>query len=76
MRARVLVTAGGRRLEDEVDTGVPAADLAAQRRRLRKKFDGLAGAALGAERAGELAETALAVDRLSSIRDLVRRLGA
>jgi 2-methylcitrate dehydratase PrpD len=76
MRARVVVTAAGRRLEDEVDTGVPAADLAAQRCRLRKKFDGLAGAALGAERAGELAETALAVDRLSSIRDLVRRLGA
>jgi len=76
MRARVVVVADGRRLEDEVDTGVPASDLTAQRRRLRTKFDGLAGAALGAERAGELAETALAVDRLPSIRELVRRLGA
>jgi 2-methylcitrate dehydratase PrpD len=74
-RARVAVVAGGRRLEDEADTGVPAADLAAQRRRLRAKFDPLAGAVLGPRRAAELAESALAVDRLPSLRDLVRRLG-
>ena len=73
-RARVTVIAGGRRFEDEADTGVPAADVAAQRRRLRAKFDALAGGTPASRRAGELAEALLAVDRLASVRDLVRRL--
>src|SRR5262249_47032056 len=75
-RARVALVASARRFENEADTGVPAADLAAQRPRLRAKFDTLAGAVLGSRPAGELAETALSVDRLSSLGDLVRRLGA
>src|SRR5262249_43864285 len=75
-RARVALVASARRFENEADTGVPAADLAAQRPRLRAKFDTLAGAVLGSRPAGELAETALGVDRLSSLGDLVRRLGA
>lgn len=75
-RARVGVVAAGRRFENEADTGVPANDLSAQRRRLRAKFDTLASAALGPRPAGELAETALGVDRLPSLGDFVRRLGA
>jgi len=74
-RARVTVVAGGRRLEEEADTGVPAADLAAQRRRLRAKFDALAGSVLGPRQVGDLAEMALGVDRLPSLRDLIRQLG-
>jgi len=70
-RARVSVSAGGRRLEADADTGVPAADLAAQRRRLGAKFAALARPVLGARAAGELAEAALAVDRLPSVRDLL-----
>jgi len=75
MRARVVVVADGRRLEDEADTGVPASDLAEQRRRLETKFGVLAGAVLGGRRARELAEEALAVDRLSSARSRVQQLG-
>ncbi len=74
-RARVTVVAGGRRLEEEADTGVPASDLAAQRRRLRAKFDALAGSVLGPRQVGDLAEMALGVDRLPSLRDLIRQLG-
>src|SRR5947199_412113 len=73
-RARVTVVAGGRRLEEEADTGVPAADLAAQRRRLRAKFDALAGSVLGPRQVGDLAEMALGVDRLLGPAVRCRRL--
>jgi 2-methylcitrate dehydratase PrpD len=73
-RARVAVLAGGRRLEDEADTGVPASDLTEQRRHLRAKFDALSAPVLGKRRAGEVAETALAVDQLPSLQDLIQRL--
>jgi hypothetical protein len=74
-RARMSLSAGGRRVEAEADTGVPAADLAAQRRRLGAKFAALAGLALGPRAAGEVAEAALAADRLPSLRDLLYRIG-
>jgi len=70
-RARVTVTAEGRSLTAEADTGVPAADLADQRRRLRAKFDALAAPVLGAEGAAKLAEAALTIDRSKSAAALV-----
>lgn len=66
-RARVAVRAGGRRLEDETDTGVPAADLAVQRSRLRAKFEALAVPVLGARTAAELSDAVLAIDRSDSL---------
>src|SRR5205807_4014512 len=63
-RARVAITRQGRRIEAEADTGTPAADLAAQRGRLRAKFDALAVPVLGERGAAELGEAALSVDRL------------
>lgn len=64
-RARVAVTASGRRVEAEADTGVPASDLGEQRERLRHKFDALASPLLGPARAQELAAAALAIDELA-----------
>jgi 2-methylcitrate dehydratase PrpD len=61
-RARVTVLSGARRVEAEADTGTPADDLAAQRRRLRSKFDALVTPVLGAHRTARLAQAALAID--------------
>ncbi len=61
-RARVAITAAGRRLEAEADSGVPAADLADQRRRLRAKFEALTTPVLGAVRGAKLAENVLLID--------------
>lgn len=71
-RARVRVVAGGRRFEAEADTGEPASDLADQRARLATKFDALVEPVLGAARASELCEAALAADRHGSAAELVR----
>ena len=51
-----LVLAGGGRLDGGFDSGIPATDLAAQGRKLRAKFDALAGPVLGPDRADALAE--------------------
>jgi 2-methylcitrate dehydratase PrpD len=72
-RARVAVRIGGRRLEEETDTGVPTADLSEQRKRLRAKFAALTVPVLGAEAAAVLAEAALSIDRLASVDALLRR---
>jgi 2-methylcitrate dehydratase PrpD len=76
-RARVSVAATGSHFTADADTGTPAADLRAQRARLREKFDALATPVLGASRAAELAEAALHVDELPAVRllDLARRRG-
>jgi hypothetical protein len=71
-RARVRVRCGGRSFEAETDTGIPARDLAAQRSRLRAKFDAIARPVLGRERADALAARALALDSLPDAGELVR----
>lgn len=60
-RARVLVEGPGGRVDQELDTGVPAADLAEQERKLRGKFTLLATPAL---RVGEAQTLIDAVDSL------------
>jgi 2-methylcitrate dehydratase PrpD len=65
--AKVDVAAADGRFSAVADTGRPAADLSAQRARLREKFDALATPALGASRAAELAEAALRVDELRAV---------
>jgi 2-methylcitrate dehydratase PrpD len=74
-RARVAVSIGGRRLEEETDSGRPASDLSEQRSRLRAKFAALVVPVLGAEAAADLAEAALSIDRLVSVDSLLRRAG-
>ena len=71
-RAVVTVESRGRRLEAEADTGVPAADLAAQRARLERKFLTLASPVLGNPAAARLAAAALAADDLPAAGELVR----
>jgi 2-methylcitrate dehydratase PrpD len=73
MRATVGVESAGRRLEAEADVGIPSADLGVQRERLRRKFLALASPRLGARAAGELADTALEVDSIASVAELLRR---
>src|SRR5207249_11871179 len=75
-RAVVAIEALGRRLEVEADTGLPATDLAAQRSRLERKFLTLVSPVLGDAAAARLAEAALAVEELSSTRELVRLASA
>jgi 2-methylcitrate dehydratase PrpD len=75
-RARVAVTLGTRRFEDEADTGVPATDLAEQRRRLQAKFRALAVPRLGEQKAADVAEAALRIDQPGSLHDLLRCLDA
>jgi 2-methylcitrate dehydratase PrpD len=70
--AKVDVTAAGRRFSADADTGMPAADLSAQRARLREKFDALATPVLGATRAAELAEAALHVDEVPAAARLLQ----
>jgi 2-methylcitrate dehydratase PrpD len=70
-RSRVTLTVDGRRLDGEADTGVPASDLADQRRRLRAKFDGLAAPVVGQARAATLAEKALAIESLGKVAELL-----
>lgn len=70
-RARVAVTASGRRFDQESDSGEPASDLTEQRQRLKAKFGALVSPKLGAAAAAELAEKALKVDELRSVDDLL-----
>jgi len=70
-RSRVSVAAQGRELTAEFDSGVPAADLASQGRRLRSKFLSLAEPALGGQRAAALADAAARADQLARADELV-----
>ncbi len=72
-QSRVVIDIGGERpLEAQIDTGVPATDLVAQRERLRRKFLNLATPVLGATGANRLAAAALQVEDIDRICDLLR----
>ena len=71
-RAAVVIETRGRRVDAEVDTGVPASDLGAQRERLRRKFLTLATPVVGRKGAVRLADAALAADELPSAAGLIR----
>jgi 2-methylcitrate dehydratase PrpD len=71
-RATVTVHTESERLEAEADTGVPAAELGAQRERLTRKFLVLAAPALGRPGAEALAAAALAADALPDAAELLR----
>ncbi|MBV8936934.1 MAG: MmgE/PrpD family protein [Alphaproteobacteria bacterium] len=62
----------GRRLTARHDSGIPAADIADQGRRLAAKFDALVEPVLGAPRARELRETIASLDRLADVSNLTR----
>ena len=62
----------GRRLSARHDSGIPAADIAEQGRRLAEKFDRLVEPVLGAPRARELREAIAGLDRLADISILAR----
>jgi 2-methylcitrate dehydratase PrpD len=67
-RARLSVTLeGGKSFEAEHDSGIPAADVAAQGRRIEAKFTSLAAPILGEARAARLADQIAALDRLPSL---------
>ncbi|HTV44487.1 MAG TPA: MmgE/PrpD family protein [Stellaceae bacterium] len=70
-----VATTDGRHLDTRHDSGVPAADLAEQGRRLAAKFDALAAPVLGAARARELRETVAGFGDIADIGQLCR-LGA
>ena len=53
-------------------SGIPAADIADQGRRLADKFDGLVEPVLGAPRARELRETVAGLDAIADIGVLSR----
>ena len=65
-----LVLAGGGRLDGRFDSGIPATDLAAQGRKLRAKFDALAGPVLGPDRADALAERVAKIRALTNVHEL------
>ena len=61
-----------KRLEARHDSGIPAADLDEQGRRLAQKFDTLVAPVLGGARARELRETIAGLDDLADISMLAR----
>ena len=77
MRASVsLVGDGGASEVVAVDTAIPAADLDAQERRLRGKFDALAVPVLGEARAKALADAIGGLDAMPSAAALTALLRA
>jgi 2-methylcitrate dehydratase PrpD len=62
----------GRRLSTRYDSGIPATDLAEQRRRLEAKFMALAEPILGYPQAGALVAAVRTVDRAGSVGGLLR----
>jgi 2-methylcitrate dehydratase PrpD len=62
----------GRRFTARHDSGIPAADIAEQGRRLADKFDRLVEPVLGAARARELRDAVVGLDRLADISVLAR----
>jgi 2-methylcitrate dehydratase PrpD len=65
-------TADGRRLATRYDSGIPAADIGDQGRRLAAKFDALVEPVLGAARARELREIIAGLDEVAEIGSLAR----
>jgi 2-methylcitrate dehydratase PrpD len=64
--------ADGQRVAARHDSGIPAADIAEQGRRLAAKFDSLVEPVLGGARARELRETIAGLDRLGDAGALTR----
>jgi 2-methylcitrate dehydratase PrpD len=64
--------ADGRRVCARHDSGIPAADIVQQGRRLAEKFDGLVVPVLGAARARELREMTADLDHLGEFGSLAR----
>ena len=62
----------GKRVSARHDSGIPAADLVEQGRRLAAKFDSLVAPVLGVARARELRETVAGLDGLAEIGVLAR----
>jgi branched-chain amino acid transport system permease protein len=62
-----ITTTGGQRAEATVDVGNPVRDLTLQERRLSEKFNSLAVAAIGSERANSLRGRVLAVETTPSL---------
>jgi 2-methylcitrate dehydratase PrpD len=67
-----LQLADGRRLRARHDSGIPAADIAQQGRRLAAKFGSLVEPVLGPSRTRELRETIARLDSLADIGTLAR----
>jgi 2-methylcitrate dehydratase PrpD len=65
-------TADGRRLATRYDSGIPAADIGDQGRRLAAKFDALVEPVLGAARVRELREMIAGLDEVAEIGSLAR----
>ena len=67
-----IETTDGKRLAARHNSGIPAADIAEQGRRLAAKFDALVEPVLGAARARELRETIAGLDQVGDIGALAR----
>ncbi|HZT52321.1 MAG TPA: MmgE/PrpD family protein [Stellaceae bacterium] len=71
-RATLAVTmADGARLEAEHDSGIAAADVAAQGRRIEAKFMSLAAPIIGAAKAARLSEAVQAIERAGSVAEIM-----
>jgi 2-methylcitrate dehydratase PrpD len=71
-QSRLVVETGSGRVEEMVDTGIPAGDLTDQLERLRRKFLALASPRLGGERAAALADAVGAIGDTGSMDPLFR----
>jgi len=71
--ATVIVKSGGKSFEASADSGEPAANLAAQRENLLRKFIALTSPILGRGHAEALAQAALEADRTAKAFDLIRQ---
>ncbi len=69
--ATVIVKSGGKSFEASADSGEPAANLAAQRENLQRKFMALTLPILGRVRAETLAQSALDADRIPKALELI-----
>jgi len=70
MHTRMSVTASGETFTTEYDSGVPIADLDLQERKLSAKFSALAGQALGAAPAAQLADAVHSIEQVR-VRELI-----
>jgi hypothetical protein len=70
-----LVLTDGRRVATTHDSGVPATDIAEQRRRLEEKFTSLAEPVLGGTTTRDLVGEIARFDALSDLRGVIRMCG-
>jgi 2-methylcitrate dehydratase PrpD len=75
-RAALDVTLeSGRKFQAAHDSGIPAADVAAQGRRIEEKFLSLAAPVLGDAAAGRLKDAVLVFDEIRSVKELMALAG-